>query len=77
MESFSTFQQPENRGTPLLDWLVGLIEDEPNIQRTALQKRRPNSSNIDKVIQSAIAKGLIKPDGDGGYVCLKSRRPVP
>lgn len=61
---------------PLLDWVVGTIEAEPNIKRTELQKRRPNRSNIDKVIQSAIAKGHIKPDGEGGYVCLKSRRPV-
>lgn len=69
MGNFSTYQQPQNRTTPLRDWLVSTIQANPHITKRELNKRCPNGSNISKTIRDAVWLKLIKRDRTGfGYL---------
>jgi hypothetical protein len=71
METFTPYSKAKGFKTPLLDCLINLIENNPGIQKNELQAQCQSNSNIHKTIQTAIAMGKIKPDGNGGYIPLK------
>lgn len=68
MEAFTPYSRAQGLKTPLLDKLIDSIFDNPGIQKSELKKVCNENPNINKTIQTAIAMGKIKPNGNGGYI---------